>query len=58
MYFFDTETTGWRNWKAPVTDVANWLRVVQLPAECDDSGATVSESEWIIRPILHHSVEP
>ncbi|HHG83774.1 MAG TPA: 3'-5' exonuclease [Bacteroidetes bacterium] len=32
MYlFFDTETTGLpKNWKAPVTDVNNWPRLVQL----------------------------
>jgi len=32
MYlFFDTETTGLpKNWKAPVTDVHNWPRMVQL----------------------------
>lgn len=32
MYlFFDTETTGLpRNWKAPVTDLGNWPRLVQL----------------------------
>jgi len=30
MYlFFDTETTGLpRNWKAPVTDLDNWPRMV------------------------------
>lgn len=32
MYlFFDTETTGLpRDWKAPVTNTANWPRMVQL----------------------------
>lgn len=32
MYlFFDTETTGLpKNWKAPVTDLDNWPRLVQL----------------------------
>lgn len=32
MYlFFDTETTGLpKNWKAPVTDLNNWPRLVQL----------------------------
>ena len=32
MYlFFDTETTGLpRNWKAPITDLNNWPRLVQL----------------------------
>jgi len=53
MYlFFDTETTGLaRNWKAPVTDVANWPRIVQLAwVECDDAGVIVKEAEWIIKP--------
>ena len=53
MYlFFDTETTGLaRNWKAPVTDVANWPRIVQLAwVECDDAGAVIGQAEWIIRP--------
>ena len=53
MYlFFDTETTGLaRNWKAPVTDVANWPRIVQLAwVECDEAGTVLRESEWIIRP--------
>src|SRR3954470_7729047 len=51
-FFFDTETTGLaRNWKAPVSDVANWPRVVQLAwVECDESGTIISEAEWIIRP--------
>jgi len=50
--FFDTETTGLaRNWKAPVTDLANWPRIVQLGwVECDDDGVVVGEAEWIIRP--------
>jgi uncharacterized protein YprB with RNaseH-like and TPR domain len=32
MYlFFDTETTGLpKNWKAPVTDLNNWPRLVQF----------------------------
>ena len=32
MYlFFDTETTGLpKNWSAPVTDTANWPRIIQL----------------------------
>ena len=32
MYlFFDTETTGLpKNWKAPITDLENWPRLVQL----------------------------
>src|SRR5215831_15017548 len=53
MYlFFDTETTGLaRNWKAPVTDLANWPRIVQLGwVECDDAGNVINQAEWIIKP--------
>ena len=39
MYlFFDTETTGLpRNWKAPVTDLNNWPRMVQIAWILSDS---------------------
>jgi len=53
MYlFFDTETTGLpKNWKAPVTDFANWPRLVQLAyLAYDDSGNLVSSRDVIIRP--------
>lgn len=31
MSFFDTETTGIpKNWEAPVTDLSNWPRMVQI----------------------------
>jgi DNA polymerase III epsilon subunit-like protein len=53
MYlFFDTETTGLaRNWKAPITDLANWPRIVQLGwVECDDIGTVINQAEWIIKP--------
>ena len=44
MYlFFDTETTGLpRRWNAPVTDVDNWPRLVQLAwIVCDAEGQTL-----------------
>lgn len=50
--FFDTETTGIpRNYKAPVTDLRNWPRLVQLAwlltdAEGNELGAT----EHIVKP--------
>jgi DNA polymerase III epsilon subunit-like protein len=53
MYlFFDTETTGLpRNWKAPVTDVNNWPRLVQLAyLQFDESGNKISEGNFIIKP--------
>lgn len=53
MYlFFDTETTGLPgNWKAPVTDLANWPRMVQLAfALCDGGGNRLSGADFIIKP--------
>jgi DNA polymerase-3 subunit epsilon len=53
MYlFFDTETTGLpRNWKAPVTDLNNWPRMVQLALLLyDDGGRQVAAENYIIRP--------
>jgi DNA polymerase III epsilon subunit-like protein len=54
MYlFFDTETTGLpQNWKAPVTDVDNWPRLVQLAFLLyDNSGEKISAGDFIIKPI-------
>jgi DNA polymerase III subunit epsilon len=53
MYlFFDTETTGLpRNWKAPVTDLNNWPRLVQLAYLLYDSnGNAISGGDFIIKP--------
>ena len=53
MYlFFDTETTGLpKNWKAPVTDVNNWPRLVQLAYLLyDKEGNLISGGDHIIRP--------
>jgi DNA polymerase-3 subunit epsilon len=52
ILFFDTETTGLpRNYKAPVTDLANWPRVVQIAwLLTDDAGAEITSAERIIRP--------
>ncbi|MEP4533745.1 MAG: 3'-5' exonuclease [Cyclobacteriaceae bacterium] len=53
MYlFFDTETTGLpRNWKAPVTDLTNWPRLVQLAyLMYDINGNKVSGGDFIIKP--------
>lgn len=53
MYlFFDTETTGLpTNWKAPVTNTANWPRLVQLAwLLYDQHGALLSSGDYIIRP--------
>lgn len=53
MYlFFDTETTGLpKNWKAPVTDLNNWPRLVQLAyLQFDLFGNKISEGDFIIKP--------
>lgn len=53
MYlFFDTETTGLpRNWKAPITDVNNWPRMVQLAyLTYDNNGLLMSSGDFIIKP--------
>lgn len=54
MYlFFDTETTGLpRNWKAPITDLANWPRMVQLAYWLfDGDGNKISGGDFIIKPV-------
>ncbi|OGR44525.1 MAG: DNA polymerase III subunit epsilon [Elusimicrobia bacterium GWA2_61_42] len=53
MYlFFDTETTGLpKNWKAPVTDLANWPRMIQLAwLLADAEGKKLAGGEFIIKP--------
>ena len=53
MYlFFDTETTGLpRNWKAPVTDLHNWPRLVQLAYLLyDNQGNQISGGDFIVQP--------
>lgn len=53
MYlFFDTETTGLpKNWKAPVTDLNNWPRMIQIAwILCDKDGNRIESDDYIIRP--------
>ncbi|MDB0602187.1 3'-5' exonuclease [Tenacibaculum maritimum] len=53
MYlFFDTETTGLPiNWKAPVTDLKNWPRLVQIAwLLCDEKGNRIESKDYIIKP--------
>ncbi|MHC4458974.1 MAG: 3'-5' exonuclease, partial [Planctomycetota bacterium] len=53
MYlFFDTETAGLpRNRKAPVSDLNNWPRLVQIAwLQYDKSGSQVKGSDYIIKP--------
>ncbi len=50
--FFDTETTGLpRSWNAPVTDLANWPRLVQLAYMAYDAdGNLLASVDTLIRP--------
>jgi len=53
MYlFFDTETTGLpKNWKAPVSDLNNWPRLVQLAyLFYDSNGNKISGGDYIVKP--------
>jgi DNA polymerase III subunit epsilon len=53
MYlFFDTETTGLpRDWRAPVTALSNWPRLVQLAwLLYEKDGKLLSDGNYIIRP--------
>jgi DNA polymerase-3 subunit epsilon len=53
MYlFFDTETNGLpKNWKAPVTQLDNWPRLVQLAfLVFDAEGNEAAQGDFIIKP--------
>jgi DNA polymerase III subunit alpha len=53
MYLiFDTETTGFpRNPNAPITDLDNWPRMVQLAWQLhDNKGKLLSQHNYIIKP--------
>ena len=53
MYlFFDTETTGLpKKWQAPVSDLDNWPRIVQLAwILSDDKGKQLAGQNYIIKP--------
>ena len=52
LVFFDTETTGIpKNYKAPVSDLKNWPRLVQIAWLVTDSGGTELESfETMVKP--------
>ena len=49
---FDTETTGLpKDWNAPITDLDNWPRVVQLAWQIHDSeGKLIEVQDHIIYP--------
>jgi DNA polymerase-3 subunit epsilon len=50
--FFDTESTGLpKDWKAPVTNVDNWPRLVQLAyLGYDKEGNQICSGDFIIKP--------
>ncbi|MDP3882689.1 MAG: 3'-5' exonuclease [Candidatus Staskawiczbacteria bacterium] len=49
--FFDTETTGLpRNWRAPVNDLDNWPRIVQIAWETYKNGEKIISNNFIIIP--------
>ena len=50
--FFDTETTGLpKNWKAPVSDIDNWPRIVQIAwiLSSQEKGR-IESNDYIIKP--------
>ena len=52
IVFFDTETTGLpKNWKAPITDLNNWPRLIQIAwLIYDYDGKQLSQKNYIIKP--------
>lgn len=54
MYFiiFDTETTGLpKNWKAPMTDLKNWPRIIQLAwVVYNEKRELIAEHKYLIKP--------
>ncbi len=53
MYLiFDTETTGLpKNYNAPITDLDNWPRLVQIAWQLhDERGALVAAQNYIVKP--------
>ncbi|HWV71370.1 MAG TPA: DNA polymerase III subunit alpha [Pseudosphingobacterium sp.] len=53
MYLiFDTETTGLpKRWDAPITDVDNWPRCIQIAWQLhDDMGNLVENQDYLVKP--------
>ena len=53
MYLiFDTETTGLpKNWNAPITDVDNWPRCIQIAWQLHDGmGVLVDQQDYLVQP--------
>lgn len=53
ILFFDTETTGLpKDWKAPVEQLDNWPRLVQIAWQVyNQEGDLLEEHEYIIKPV-------
>lgn len=53
ILFFDTETTGLpKNWKAPVEQLGNWPRLVQIAWQVYNSnGDLLEEHDYVIKPV-------
>ncbi len=53
MYLiFDTETTGLpKRWDAPITDVDNWPRCIQIAWQLhDDMGKCIDHQDYLVKP--------
>jgi DNA polymerase-3 subunit alpha len=53
MYLiFDTETTGLpKKWNAPITDIDNWPRCIQIAWQLHDEMGKISEhQDFLIQP--------
>lgn len=52
IMFFDCETNGLPvNWRAPITDLNNWPRVIQLAwLSCEETGEEVHSGDFLIKP--------
>ncbi len=53
MYIiFDTETTGLpKDWNAPITDVDNWPRCIQIAWQLhDEMGNLIEHEDYLIKP--------
>ena len=52
ILFFDTETTGLpKNYNAPISDLANWPRLIQIAwATYNMDGTELGAKEYLIRP--------
>ena len=53
MYLiFDTETTGLpKNWRAPISDIENWPRCIQIAWQVhDEMGVLLESKSYIVKP--------